>query len=102
VPADKRFHCCNHGYSRGVCERFPAEERRSAIRFHLVAHCPESIDVLCIEECGYAPLQSFALRSDIGSGRVDGASDLCLQAQAAAFCRSYAERLSAALELNQP
>jgi hypothetical protein len=86
VPPDLRFRCCNHGYSRGVCDRFPLDEKRSAIRFHVSARTDSGFDLLCIEECEYAPLRSYALKFDRASGGVEGTPDLCIRAQAAAFC----------------
>ncbi len=90
APAELRFRCCNHGYSRGCCERFPSSEARSAVRYSVLRHSRNTLDLICIEEQNYAPLRSRTVRYFLTSERLEPElDDACIQAQAVAFCRSY-------------
>ena len=90
APQALRFRCCNHGYSRGGCERVPPTEIRSCARYNVMRRSEFTLDVLCIEEQNYAPLRWQSVEYSIAGDRLTAElSDLCLQAQLLAFCRSY-------------
>ena len=57
APAEVRFRYCNHGYSRGGCASFPDVETRCCARFDVLRSDVEAIELLCVEERGYAPLR---------------------------------------------
>jgi hypothetical protein len=109
APAELRFRCCNHGYSKGCCERFPSEETRSAMRYSVLRQNESGLDLICIEEHNYGPLRWRTLRYRVDETPVQKATlqaggalhqsgteclepeldDACIRAQAVAFCRSY-------------
>ena len=96
APPELRFRCCNHGYSRGGCERVPASDVRSSARYNVVRRSEATLEVLCIEEQNYAPLRWQSIQYSIGSDRLTvELSDVCLAAQLLAFCRSYLQRFPA-------
>lgn len=96
APADLRFRCCNHGYSRGSCERVPVADVRSSARYNVVRRSESTLNVLCIEEQNYAPLRWQAVEYSIASDRLMvEVKDVCLAAQLLAFCRSYIKRFPA-------
>jgi hypothetical protein len=70
--------CCNAGYARGRCARFPAAAPHDAVRFTAGA----GGEILYVLEKDYSPA---------GHGTVAG-SDGRLAAQAAAFAQSWARR----------
>jgi len=93
VPAERRFSCCNHGYSRGFCEHFPVIEARSAFRYTIVRHSADALEILCIEEQNYAPLRWHATQYFPETGRLEPeVADPCMRAQVLVLCRSYLER----------
>lgn len=92
APAERRFECCNHGYSHGLCEFFPTGDSPSCFRYTVLAQSSAGLEILCIEEQKYAPVRwhsaqycaaTGALEPDLASGP--------MRAQALAFCRSYLE-----------
>jgi hypothetical protein len=95
APVEVRFRYCNHGYSRGCCERFPSVETRSSLRYTVVRHTGSALDLICIEEQNYTPLRwralQYLLESECLEPEID---DACMRAQAVAFCRSYLKHLS--------
>lgn len=94
APAVLRFRCCNHGYSRGACERIPASsDLPSCVRYNVVRRSEGTLAVLCIEERNYAPLRWQTIEYSIAADRLTcEVSDVCLAAQLLAFCRSYLGR----------
>lgn len=92
-PTEARFRCCNHGYSRGACDRFPHAEMRSALRYNVVGHTHATLSVLCVEETDHAPSRVFNLTYDLVACVLhsDG-TDERMRAQATAFCFSYLKR----------
>ncbi|MFL6353005.1 MAG: hypothetical protein ACJ74Z_14310 [Bryobacteraceae bacterium] len=95
APTELRFRCCNHGYSKGACERFPSGEIRSSLRYHVVRRAEDALELLCIEEQNYAPLRWRTIQYLLTNERLEPElEDPCSQAQAIAFCRSYLKRFS--------
>src|SRR5947209_6518910 len=92
-PDSARFRCCNHGYSRPACARFPQIEERSALRYSVIRETVETLQVLCIEERDHIPAPAATVRFDLATSTLL-ANELTflMQAQALAFCRSYADR----------
>lgn len=96
APSDLRFRCCNHGYSRGECSRFPQAEPLSALRYHVVRRTPDAVELLCIEEIDHRPGRHFRFVYDVRAALLQPtAVNQRLQAQALAFCRSYIQRFCA-------
>jgi hypothetical protein len=95
APAELRFRCCNHGYSRGCCERLPSGDARSSLRYDVMRQTQSTLDLLCIEEQNYAPLRWRTIHYFLATERLEPElDDACAQAQAIAFCRSYLRRFS--------
>jgi hypothetical protein len=95
-PSELRFRCCNHGYSRGQCGRFPHADVISALRYHVVRRTAESLELLCIEEIEHRPGRQLRFVYDVrAASLIPPAANQPLQAQALAFCRSYLERFCA-------
>lgn len=95
IAVELRFRCCNHGYSRGCCDRFPASEVRSGLRYNVVRRTAASLEILCVEEQHYAPLRWHAVEYFFESERIEPEpADVCMRAQVLAFCRSYLKRFS--------
>ena len=93
VEVADRFRCCNHGYSRGNCARFPLDDARCAYRFHTVKSDGTSLDLIWIEERDYAPVRWESVRySFLDDSLTPQPFDICLRAQVIAFCRSYRKR----------
>lgn len=95
APEELRFRCCNHGYSRGSCPHFPANESRSSIRYSVVRRTAATLEIICIEEQNYAPLRWHNLQYCLATGLLEpNLNDASMQAQAVAFCRSYLQHFS--------
>ena len=93
IPEQVRFRCCNHGYSRGACERFPADESRSGLRYDVVRRTGTGLEVVCVEEKDYAPLHWQSIRYFPDTQRIEPElNDICMEAQLLAFCQSYLKR----------
>jgi hypothetical protein len=96
VPRELRFHCCNHGNSRGLCGHFPAGEVRSSLRYEMVRQTSAALDVLWLEESEYAPLAWQRVKYLVDRDCLEAETgDACKQAQILAFCRSYLARFPA-------
>ena len=96
VPPELRFPYCNHGYSRGSCDRFPAGELRSGIRYTVVRRTPAALEILYVEEQNYVPLAWHSIQYFPDNDRLEPQlSDECIRAQLVAFCHSYLKRFSA-------
>ena len=90
VPAEMIAGPCSHGYSRGTCSQYPADTKTAAMRYSVLRQSDETLDLVCIEEAGYAPVRWHALQYSKATGLL--APDVggeCMKAQAIAFCRSY-------------
>ena len=96
APADMRFRYCNHGYSKGCCQRLPVDDPRSSLRYDVVGRSETALSLLCIEERDHAPLRWRAIQYVLANGCLEPElNDVCLRAQALAFCHSYLSRLDA-------
>ena len=95
APAELRFDCCNRGYSKGSCARFPLAEARSSMRYSILRRTSATLELICIEEQNYAPLRWRSVQFFLESKRLEPElDDACITAQAIAFCRSYLGRFS--------
>ncbi len=81
---------CNHGYALGQCDRYPAIEPSAAMRYSILGRCGGALEVLCITEENYSPAGTRRLHFLLASDRLEETDvDLCMAAQACAFCRTY-------------
>jgi hypothetical protein len=81
---------CNHGYPRGACERFPATEPSTALRYSVLRDAPGELELLCIVEERHAPVRTRRLHFSVEFDRLrESDLETCLAAQTLAFCRAY-------------
>jgi hypothetical protein len=81
---------CNQGYAKGMCDFFPSEQKNQANRYSLVSRGDGSLTLLYINEEEYSPAVSRTLHFSIAGNRLlEEDLDVCIAAQALAFCRSY-------------
>ncbi len=103
VPSELRFCACNHGYSGGSCGHWPAEETRSALRYSVAAQNDEELEVICVAEKDHTPVEWLRVRYVVSTGAMEPVlSDICMQAQALAFCRAYIRRFVVPENINPP
>jgi hypothetical protein len=81
--------CCNLGYARGRCQRFPPGCAEDALRFSVTAHDHGLIRLVYVVEAEHLPLAHGALEYSVPLARLDGAAGVLLLAQARAFVESY-------------
>ena len=85
--------CCNAGYARGKCRRFPEDGGPDAIRFSVRQDDGRAIRVLYAVECDHHPVSSGALDYMIAPGLFAGPpSEEPLARLASAYVRSYLRR----------
>lgn len=90
APEAMRFRYCNHGYSRGACEHFPASETRSCLRYQVTSRSGTEFEITIIEEQEYAPAAWRVVKYSADQERLDPEiHDCCMRAQVVAFCRVY-------------
>ncbi|HZS55668.1 MAG TPA: hypothetical protein VFA65_14800 [Bryobacteraceae bacterium] len=93
APDSASFRWCNHGNSKGCCQHFPTDEKRSCLRYDVIEREDRSLRVLCIEEQAYAPLRWYRVQYICGEERLEPeVEDFCIRSQVIAFCRSYLAR----------
>ena len=84
--------CCNFGYARGRCDRFPADAA-DAVRFSVTDETPSRVLLVYVVEKDHAPIEHGTLEYAISDGLLNGPpiSDVLAQ-QARAFLESYLSR----------
>jgi hypothetical protein len=85
--------CCNFGYARGRCDRFPGGSAPDAVRFSVTDDTAERLLVVYVVEKEHAPVEHGTLEYAVEDARLDGAylSEVLAQ-QARAFLESYLSR----------
>jgi hypothetical protein len=78
---DDQRDLCNHGYARGLCDRFPAACLADAVRFSVA--CEKPLRLVYILEKDHAPVEHGELDSRLL------APTAILAAQARAFLASH-------------
>jgi len=91
------FSCCNMGYARGCCPRFPAGDGPDAARFTIAADGPGMLRVYYVLERDHHPWAHGPLEfSRDGAARAGQAADESIVALAGAYVASYLRRISEA------
>jgi hypothetical protein len=86
---------CNHGYSRGGCDRFPEDAGVDAVRFHIAASQPGCLSVQFVLEKGCWPAAHGFLEYSQNGGKFHAPHpDPIVQRQAEAFVDSFRRRSS--------
>ncbi|HEV8415857.1 MAG TPA: hypothetical protein VGQ49_19860 [Bryobacteraceae bacterium] len=85
--------CCNFGYARGRCDRFPGDDAADAVRFSVTEDSPARLVIVYVVEKDHAPVEFGTLEYAVADARLDGSpiSDVLVQ-QARAFLESYLHR----------
>jgi hypothetical protein len=87
--------CCNLGYARGKCGRFPDAFGPDAVRFAVTADTGSSVRIYWVREKGHEPFDhgplefSVEARTFLASG-----TDAAVEQQARAYLASYLRRKS--------
>ena len=85
--------CCNLGYARPVCPRFPPGDGPDAVRFTISSHVDDTVRLYYVVERDHHPFAHGALACSVVSGEWNPAApDATLQRQAQAYVESYLRR----------
>lgn len=77
--------CCNFGYARGKCPRFPEDASTDALRFLVLERSSETVRVLYVFERDHAPVEHGVLVYEKETRAVTGAASERLARQARFF-----------------
>jgi hypothetical protein len=92
-PDEARLRqCCNVGYGRAACERFPRGAKHDAVRFHIANDAGGLIRIQYVFEEACWPREHGILMCSAATREMTGADDAILKSQAAAFVESYLRR----------
>ncbi len=83
--------CCNLGYARGQCERFPAGDGPDAVRFAITQADGAGVTVAYVQERDHHPFAHGKLTYSFSAGFAAPAEEM-LGRQAAAYIASYQRR----------
>ena len=85
--------CCNLGYARGACPRFPADGAADAVRFAVAGDEPGLIVIQYVVEKDYLPHEHGTLEFDRNRGAFRAApEDPTLARQAQVYLENYVRR----------
>jgi hypothetical protein len=84
--------CCNMGYARRACVRFPAGDGPDAVRFTISSHEGDTLRIYYVVERDHHPFAHGSLACSIASGQWSTPVDDTLQRQAQAYVESYLRR----------
>lgn len=91
--------CCNMGYARGCCPRFPADDGPDAARFTIAADGPETLRVYYVLERDHHPWSHGPLEfSRTGASLAGQAASEATLGLARAYVEGYLRRVSEASE----
>ncbi len=96
---ERRFviDCCNLGYARGRCARFPAGNGPDAVRFAVTSHRATTVSLCCVSEKDHLPFARIALEYDVPAGRFTALlPDAILERQAWAYVNTFLLRTESA------
>ena len=85
--------CCNLGYARRSCPRFPAGDGPDAVRFTISSHEADILRIYYVVERDHHPFAHGLMACAVASGQWSPPSqDETLQRQAQAYVESYLHR----------
>ena len=85
--------CCNLGYARGVCDRFPESAGPDAVRFTISSHEDAAIRIYYVIERDHHPYAQGRLEYLTAAGAFAAPPETALLArQAQAYVESYLRR----------
>ena len=93
-PDERVLHeCCNMGYARGKCSRFPSGSGPDTVRFAITADSGQMILVSFATEKDHYPHSHGVLEFSRAAGKFQTANaDSLLEKQAGAYLASYLRR----------
>ena len=84
------LECCNMGYARGKCPRFPGNGGPDAVRFAVASHRDGFVRLSCVLEKDFLPFGRAALAWDLEGRRFTAPhADPRIDRQAWAYVSSY-------------
>ena len=93
-PATLR-DCCNLGYARGKCARFPDAAGPDAVRFAVTADSGASVRIYWVREKSHEPFDHGPLEYSIqAQAFIAAGADAAVELQAHAYVASYLRRKS--------
>jgi hypothetical protein len=85
--------CCNLGYARRTCPRFPTGDGPDAVRFTISSHAGDILSIYYVVERDHHPFAHGRLACSLSTGQWNQpAPDQTLQRQAQAYVESYLRR----------
>ena len=85
--------CCNLGYARRSCARFPAGNAADAVRFAISSHVGDRLSIYYVVERDHHPVAHGALECSTATGEWSEApAEETLRRQAQAYVESYLRR----------
>lgn len=85
--------CCNLGYARKKCSRFPDDSGTDAVRFSVTGDEAGIVRVFYVRERGHEPVEHGTLDYSTATGKfLAGDPNGLLEAQAQAYIGSYVRR----------
>jgi hypothetical protein len=85
--------CCNLGYARGKCARFPDAAGPDAVRFAVTADAGDSLRIYWVRERSHEPFDHGPLEYSVAAQAfAASAADPAVERQAAAYVASYLRR----------
>jgi hypothetical protein len=85
--------CCNLGYARRACPRFPAGDGPDAVRFTISSHAGDTLSIYYVVERDHHPFAHGAMVCSVSTGQWNQPPvDATLQRQAQAYVESYLRR----------
>ncbi len=85
--------CCNIGYARQRCSRFPEGDGPDAMRFSVVTDADAVLKIFFVAEHDHEPSEHGNLECSADSGKfLGGSANELIQAQAEAYAASYIRR----------
>jgi hypothetical protein len=85
--------CCNLGYARHSCSRFPAGDGPDAVRFTISSHEGDILSIYYVVERDHHPFAHGAMACSVSTGQWNHpAVDPTLLRQAQAYAESYLRR----------
>lgn len=89
--------CCNMGYARGCCSRFPSGEGPDAARFTIAGDSADTVRLYYVLERDHRPLAHGPLEYSRAAGSfADGSAGESTMGLARAYVDSYLRRISEA------
>jgi len=86
--------CCNLGYARGQCSRFPDSDGPDAVRFTIAGADASGVQLYYVMERDHHPFAHGPLAYTFTGGFIPAPGDL-LERQALAYVESYQRRKGA-------